>query len=64
MARTVGYCAQQPWLVSGTLRDNILYGRPLDQGRWECLCVVESFRRHLVYSIRDFRYKIYQAASE
>eukprot|EP01051_Picozoa_sp_SAG22_P014343 SAG22_NODE_1727_length_3711_cov_8.805925_1_plen_441_part_10 len=32
---SVGYCAQQPWLVSGTLRENILYGRPFLQAEWE-----------------------------
>ena len=31
---TIAYCAQQPWLISGTLRDNVLYGRALDEQRY------------------------------
>jgi len=32
---------QQPWVVTGTLRDNVLAGRPLNEGRywrvlWAC----------------------------
>ena len=25
---TVSLCAQQPWLASGTLRENVLFGKP------------------------------------
>ncbi|KAG2486980.1 hypothetical protein HYH03_014353 [Edaphochlamys debaryana] len=28
---SVAYCAQEPWIVAGTLRDNILFGRPWDE---------------------------------
>jgi ABC-type multidrug transport system fused ATPase/permease subunit len=31
----VGYCSQQPWLMSGTLKENILYGSPFDKNRYE-----------------------------
>ena len=32
---SVGYCGQEPWLISGTLKDNVIYGSPLDQARYE-----------------------------
>jgi ABC-type multidrug transport system fused ATPase/permease subunit len=31
---TIAYCAQQPWLISGTLRDNVLHGTPFDEQRY------------------------------
>ena len=27
---SVGYSAQEPWIYSSTLRDNILFGRPFE----------------------------------
>ncbi len=33
IAGTVAYVGQQPWLISGTIRDNILSGQPLDEER-------------------------------
>jgi ABC-type sulfate/molybdate transport systems ATPase subunit len=30
----VGYCAQEPWLPKGTLRDAILFGRPFHRERY------------------------------
>ena len=34
----VAYVPQSPFIISGTLRDNILFGRPYDAGRYErCL---------------------------
>ena len=30
-----GYCGQQPWLISGSLKDNILYGSPFEKGRYQ-----------------------------
>eukprot|EP00927_Polykrikos_kofoidii_P042178 TRINITY_DN36031_c0_g1_i1.p1 TRINITY_DN36031_c0_g1~~TRINITY_DN36031_c0_g1_i1.p1 ORF type:complete len:1295 (-),score=157.05 TRINITY_DN36031_c0_g1_i1:98-3481(-) len=30
----VGYAPQNPWIISGTLRSNILSGRPIDDGKW------------------------------
>eukprot|EP00983_Pelagomonas_calceolata_P064411 1148108-Pelagomonas_calceolata.AAC.4 len=30
----VAYVQQTPWVTSGTIRDNILLGRPMDLGRY------------------------------
>ncbi|KAJ3095767.1 hypothetical protein HDU97_006553 [Phlyctochytrium planicorne] len=32
---SVGYVPQQPWIMNATLRDNILFGLPLDQERYD-----------------------------
>jgi len=29
----IGYCAQQAWILNATIRDNILFGRALDEKR-------------------------------
>ncbi|KAF8530160.1 ABC protein [Hysterangium stoloniferum] len=35
---SVAYCAQSAWIKNGTLRDNILFGRPFDKERyWKVL---------------------------
>jgi ATP-binding cassette subfamily C (CFTR/MRP) protein 4 len=35
---TIGYASQRPWIVKGSLRDNILFGTPLEQVRYDqCL---------------------------
>jgi ABC-type bacteriocin/lantibiotic exporter with double-glycine peptidase domain len=31
----VGFCGQQPWLISGSLRENILYGSPYEHARYQ-----------------------------
>lgn len=31
----VAYAAQTPWILNATLRDNILFGSPLDQERYD-----------------------------
>ena len=31
----IGYTAQIPWVFSGTLRNNILFGQPFDKPRYE-----------------------------
>jgi ATP-binding cassette subfamily C (CFTR/MRP) protein 1 len=31
---TIAYCAQQPWIIAGTLRDNILFGLDYDPVRY------------------------------
>ncbi|CAN0515675.1 unnamed protein product, partial [Scytosiphon promiscuus] len=32
---TLAYASQEPWIQSGTLRDNILFGRRMDRKRCE-----------------------------
>ncbi|KAG2513477.1 hypothetical protein JM18_008471 [Phytophthora kernoviae] len=32
---TVAYCSQQAWIQNMTVRDNILFGRPMDQNKYE-----------------------------
>jgi len=34
VAGRLAYVPQQPWIVSASLRDNILLGNDLDQDRW------------------------------
>lgn len=29
------YCAQTPWIFEGTLRENVLFGQPLDEARYK-----------------------------
>ncbi|XP_069682959.1 ATP-binding cassette sub-family C member 10 [Periplaneta americana] len=42
-----GYVTQQPWLQRGTLRDNILFGKSFEHGRYksvvEACCLVDDF---------------------
>lgn len=35
--RRVCYAAQRPWVMGGTVRDNVLFGMPMDEGRYRCL---------------------------
>ncbi|KAF9167969.1 hypothetical protein DFQ26_002194 [Actinomortierella ambigua] len=32
---TIAYVPQQAWIIHGTLRDNILFGKPLDQDKYD-----------------------------
>lgn len=32
---SIAYVSQTSWIQSGTIRDNILFGRPMDEGRYE-----------------------------
>jgi ATP-binding cassette subfamily C (CFTR/MRP) protein 1 len=32
---SMAYCAQQPWIIAGTLRDNILFGLAYDPVRYQ-----------------------------
>ncbi|GAA6060372.1 hypothetical protein JCM10212_004556 [Sporobolomyces blumeae] len=35
---SIGYCAQSAWILNATVRDNILFGRPMDEKRyWNCV---------------------------
>ena len=31
----IAYAGQQPWIVNARLKDNVTFGRPFDQARWE-----------------------------
>ena len=35
MTNRIGYCGQQPWIMAGTFRENIVWGAPLDLRRYE-----------------------------
>lgn len=32
---SIAYVSQTPWIQSGTVRDNILYGKPMEKNRYE-----------------------------
>lgn len=34
----IAYVPQQPWIVAGTIRENILMGQPLDKHRYDKVC--------------------------
>ena len=34
----IAYVPQQPWIVAGTIRENILMGQPLDRYRYDKVC--------------------------
>jgi len=47
---TVGYCAQIPWIMQGTVRDNILCGVTFDSAKFEAVikaCALETDLRQL-----------------
>ena len=31
----MGYASQQPWIQNATLKNNVLFGRPLDEARYQ-----------------------------
>jgi len=33
----VAYCAQVPWVMGATLRDNVLFGAPIEEGRYRAV---------------------------
>uniref|UniRef100_A0A7S1NHE9 ATP-dependent transporter ycf16 n=1 Tax=Eutreptiella gymnastica TaxID=73025 RepID=A0A7S1NHE9_9EUGL len=42
---SVGFVSQQPWIFKGTIRDNILFGRPFDSQRYaETISVCQLMR--------------------
>lgn len=44
---SVAYCAQQAWLVNGTVKDNIVFASDWDQNRYEEVIVACSLKRDL-----------------
>ena len=41
----VAYCAQNPWLEHATIRDNILFGAPYDEERYNKGACLRAFGR-------------------
>ncbi len=42
----MAYVAQQAWILNETLQENILFGRDLNEARWQA--VVQARRRSLL----------------
>lgn len=50
--RGFGYVKQNPWLQRGTIRDNILFGKPYDHNKYRWVSSVSKLsRRILLYSL-------------
>jgi ABC-type multidrug transport system fused ATPase/permease subunit len=47
LTESVAYCAQQPWLVNDTIKENILFASPFDQGRYTAVLVACALERDL-----------------
>ena len=47
----IGYTAQQPWVFSGTLRNNILFGQPYERIRYERVIKKCALRKVCSYFI-------------
>lgn len=47
LTESVAYCAQQAWLVNGTIKDNILFASPFDAKRYKNVIVACSLQRDL-----------------
>ena len=45
---SVAYCQQIPWIMSGTVRDNILFGLPYDEQRFNAALHAAAFRDDLL----------------
>jgi len=44
---TVAYCPQAPWLIGATIRENILFGRPYEQKRYQQVLSACALERDL-----------------
>lgn len=45
VAGSLGYCPQQAWIMNGTVRDNIIFGKPYDETRYLAVlrqCAIET----------------------
>ncbi|KAI9677492.1 MAG: hypothetical protein M1817_006446 [Caeruleum heppii] len=47
LIESVAYCAQQAWLVNDTIKQNILFASPLDEGRYRQVIEACSLERDL-----------------
>eukprot|EP00455_Lapot_gusevi_P037310 TRINITY_DN416_c0_g1_i6.p1 TRINITY_DN416_c0_g1~~TRINITY_DN416_c0_g1_i6.p1 ORF type:complete len:1330 (+),score=511.36 TRINITY_DN416_c0_g1_i6:191-4180(+) len=44
---SLGYCSQQPWIQNATLRDNVLFGLPFDQQKYDAAIKTSALKRDL-----------------
>ncbi|RVX71396.1 hypothetical protein B0A52_04968 [Exophiala mesophila] len=47
LIEAVAYCAQQPWLVNATIKENILFASPYDEDRYQEVLAVCALERDL-----------------
>ncbi|KAF2184709.1 ATP-dependent bile acid permease-like protein [Zopfia rhizophila CBS 207.26] len=47
LTESVAYCAQQAWLVNGTVKDNIVFASPWDAKRYKDVIIACSLQRDL-----------------
>ncbi|KAL5121776.1 Transporter of the ATP-binding cassette (ABC) [Pleosporales sp. CAS-2024a] len=47
LTESVAYCAQQAWLVNGTVKENIVFASDFDQARYDDVIVACSLKRDL-----------------
>jgi ABC-type multidrug transport system fused ATPase/permease subunit len=47
LTESVAYCAQQPWLVNATIKENILFASPLDTQRYKAVLSACALERDL-----------------
>ena len=47
LIQSVAYCAQQPWLVNDTIKNNILFATPLDPERYKSVLIACSLERDI-----------------
>lgn len=47
LTQSVAYCAQQPWLVNDTIKQNILFASPYDEERYNAVLSACSLERDL-----------------
>jgi ABC-type multidrug transport system fused ATPase/permease subunit len=47
LTESVAYCAQQPWLVNATIKENILFSSPFDAQRYKAVIAACALERDL-----------------